>query len=145
DPVQFQGDGNRVTRVPSGPNRGYSYVDTATYNMKRVGNVDPAILPTSLRLHQLSGKTGKNCAPGLGFGSKDTVRANFNRFNAVCQGINMTVYVDAAYGHEGFGYAGGKGHESLARAAAAEPKNDPYAAIERLVFVDSTALKAEAD
>lgn len=52
----------------------------------------------------------------------------------------MAVWVNAWYGHEGFGYNGGQGHESLGRAAAAEPQNDPRAAIEYLVRADSAKL-----
>jgi hypothetical protein len=54
----------------------------------------------------------------------------------------MTAFVDAVWGHEGFGYNGGQGHESLARTAAAEPQNDPYTAIEPLVFADSASLES---
>ena len=34
---------------------------------------------------------------------------------------------------------------ALARTAAAEPQNDPYMAVETLVFADQIALKDEAD
>lgn len=57
----------------------------------------------------------------------------------------MVAFVDAIYGHEGFGYNGGQGHESLAQAAAAESQNDPYAGIERLVYTDATSLGHEVD
>jgi hypothetical protein len=51
----------------------------------------------------------------------------------------MAVFVPALWGHEGFGYNGGVGHETP-RAAASEPQNDPYAAIERLVYTDSVEM-----
>jgi hypothetical protein len=145
DPANHPGEGNTVARIESGPNKGYWYVQSATYHMKRVGNVNPGILPTSARTHQLPANVPKKCRQGLGFGPKDIVVANFNRYNDKCQRINMTLFVDAVYGHEGFGYGGGQGHESLARTAAAEPKNDPYLAIETLVSTESTAMKDEAD
>jgi hypothetical protein len=116
------------------------------YEMKRVGNVNPGILtssPRTYRLLPLSAITNQ-CRRGLGYKKKDTlIVANFHDFNHHCGGVDMNVFVDAAYGHEGFGYSGGVGHESLARTAAAEPQNDPYVAIEQLVFPDPLSLATE--
>jgi hypothetical protein len=109
--------------------------------MKRIGNINPAMLASSPHTHALPKKTPKHCRQALGFPINATPFANFNQYNDKCQGISMTAFVDAVWGHEGFGHNGGQGHESLARTAAAEPQNDPYTAIEPLVFPDSASLE----
>ena len=146
DPVQQPDSGFTARQIASGPNRGYWYVATARYDMRRVGNVNPGALAGSPRTHPLPATIPKACRQNLGFGPHaNPVIANFNRYNNACQGINMTAFVDAVLGHEGLGYNGGQGHESIARAAAAEPQNDPFAAIERLVRADSAGLALEAN
>jgi hypothetical protein len=142
DPQQKRGDGYTGAQVASGPNKGYWYVAAATYNMKRIGNLNPAVFASSARTHPLPKNVPKQCRQALGFAAKDAVFANFNQYNDKCKAISMTFFIDALWGHEGFGYNGGQGHESLARTAAAEPQNDPYTAIETLVFSDSASLES---
>lgn len=136
------GAGYTSARILSGPNKEYWYVVAQTWNMKRIGNVNPAILPGSPRTHPLRKKVKKACRQALGFGPNVAVFANFYEYNDKCANISMSVFVDAVWGHEGFGYNGGQGHESLARTAAAEPQNDPYTAIEALVYADSASLES---
>lgn len=143
DPFQFVDSGYVVTPVTSGPNKGYWLVTQPTFSMSRVANVNPAILPASPRVHQLPYSVPKKCKQALGFGPKDTASANFHMYNDKCQGINMAAFVDAVLGHEGLGFNGGVGHESLARQAASDPANDPYASTDTLVRPDSAALAGE--
>lgn len=145
DPTQLPGEGNVITRILTGPNTGYFYVAAISYEMRRVGNLNPGVLANSSRTHPLPASIPKQCRQALGFGPKDPVFANFNLYNDKCKKLSMTVFVGALYGHEGLGYGGGQGHESLARTAASETQNDPYAALEKLVFADSTSLELEAD
>jgi hypothetical protein len=125
DPQQKRGQRYTVARIPSGPNKGFWYVAAASWNMKRIGNINPAVLPKSQRTHLLPKKTPKQCRQALGFATNSAVSANFNQFNDKCKGISMTDFVNAVWGHEGFGYNGGKGHQSLGETAAAEPQNAP--------------------
>ena len=116
-----------------------------TYNMKRVANLNPGMLVTSTRKHRVEPVSGitSACRRGLGYGKKDTLLyANMNQFNQYCgpNGLDMPKFVPAIWGHEGNGYNGGKGHETLALAAAADSMNDPYRRIERYVDSDSVAL-----
>lgn len=126
------GGGGEITSVASGPNKGYWYVKSATWNMRRIGNVTPGIRIESPRVHA-SLPTTKKCK------SSSQLR-NFYRYNQECQGINMVAFVNGAMGHEGFGYNGGRGHEGLAQAAAREPGNDPYAVHYAMVEPDSATL-----
>lgn len=139
-PFDSLGAGFTAQRIPSGPNRGYWFVASARYEMKRVGNVNPAILANSWRTHALPGSVPKKCRQGLGFGPKDSVFANFHRYNLECQNLDMEGFVAAVWGHEGFGHGGGAGHESLARAAASQTGNDPHKAVDALVTADSVRL-----
>ena len=127
-----------------GPEKGYWYVSSIRYNMKRVGNVHPGMLVTSPRKHPVpTAALTKDCKRSLGLSPKATSGdANMNQFNQFCGplGIDMTVFVPAIWGHEGFGYNGGVGHETLGQQAAGEPQNDPYKAIQRLTAPDSQSL-----
>jgi hypothetical protein len=55
-------------------------------------------------------------------------------------GYDMNPYVAGTWGHEGRGYNGGVGHQTLGEEAAGQPYNDPYAAIEELVFPNEAGL-----
>jgi hypothetical protein len=152
DPVLQPGAGYTSAMIPSGPNKGYWYVFSILYDMKRVGNVHPGMLVTSPRKHPVpSSALTRDCKRGLGVPQKATAAdANMNQFNQFCApanflGTDMTIFVPAIMGHEGFGYNGGVGHETLGRQAASEPQNDPYKAIENLVFPDPIALADEVN
>ncbi len=140
--------GFTVVRISSGPNRGYWYVNNIRFNMRRVGNVNPGLLVTSPRKHLVpSSDLTRECKRSFGLSQKATVAfANMNQHNQFCalDGADMTVWIPAARGHEGRGYNGGVGHQTLAEAAAGEPQNDPYAAIEPLVKTDSSLLVGQA-
>jgi hypothetical protein len=143
DPERYMADdptGNSpvvIARVTSGRNKGYWGVKSAKWNMKRVGNVTPGIRIESQRVHA-SIPTTKKCK------SSSQLR-NFYRYSLECQGINMANFVDAALRHEGFGNpaTGARGHESLGRAAAAEPGNDPYVAHLGIVLPDSASVASQ--
>lgn len=139
DPMQF-GAGIAAANIPNGPNNGYWFVDSATWYMHRVGNIIPGLLPSSLRTHTLTPPVPNQCRHALGFGKNDTVFTNFNLYNDKCQGVDMGIFVAAALGHEGYGYNGGRGHQFLAEAAAAQPGNDPYAAVDSIVYTDSSGV-----
>ncbi len=141
-PFTQSSEGSIAARVDSGPNRGYWYVESSHWRMDRIGAINPAILSTSSRIHPLPGDTPKSCKKKLGFGANDPAAANFFEYNDKCKGLDMDAFVAAVWGHEGFGYNGGRGHESLARDAAAKPGRDPYKAVERLVTADSIGLMA---
>jgi hypothetical protein len=110
------------------------------------------MLLTLPRKHPVTGAMlTKACKQGLGLKPTATsASANMYQANQYCgepaaPGTDMAVFVAAVWGHEGFGYNGGVGHETLGRAAASEPQNDPYKAIERFVYTDSVALANEVE
>lgn len=147
DPHLEPGAGYTPAMFPSGPNNGYWYVQSIRYDMRRVANVHPGMLVTSPRTHPVPVEVlTKKCKQGLGLHPKATTGfANMNQFNQFCAptnalGTDMTVFVPAIWGHEGFGYNGGIGHETLGRQAAGEPQNNPYKAIENLTAPDSISL-----
>jgi hypothetical protein len=138
----------------TGPNLGVWFVGAAHYDMERVANLNPSILPAGTRLHPVPLNRATNtCRQGLGAGPKaKTANANWWQFNNYCggdpsisTGRNMTDFIDGIWAHEEFGRNGGSGHESLARAEAAKPENDPYLAIERLYAFDSLTLASLVD
>jgi hypothetical protein len=134
-PVGFPGSGVvSIARETAGQNTGYWVVKSAAWNMKRIGNVTPAIRVESQRTHP-SLPTTKKCKNG-------SQLRNFYNYNKECQGLDMAAFVEGVLRHEGFGTAatGSKGHESLARAAAAEPGMDPYVESFALADVDSATL-----
>jgi hypothetical protein len=116
-------NGWMIATVPDGPNQGVMYVDTITIRMDRASNINPAIRPGWTPV-PLSGLQAQACG----------AQANFYAFNQ-CAGVNMQVFLDALWGHEGLGYGGGVGHESAARTAAVLDTNDPYFGVEHLVSV----------
>lgn len=144
DPNLEPDSGYSATRVATGPNAGYWYVSNIRYHMKRVANVHPGMLITSPRKHPVPpAALTRACKKGLGVKNNATAAdANMNQFNQFCGplGTDMTIFVPAIWGHEGFGYNGGVGHETLGQQAAGEPQNDPYKAIEPLVRGDSSRL-----
>ncbi|HSF30847.1 MAG TPA: hypothetical protein VLK82_10305, partial [Candidatus Tectomicrobia bacterium] len=148
DPNLEPDSGFTVARVASGPNRSYWYVSSIQYRMKRVGNVHPGMLVTSLRKHPVPpAALTTACKKGIGVKHNATAAdANMNQFNQFCGplGTDMTIFVPAIWGHEGFGYNGGVGHETLGQQAAGEPQNDPYKAIESVVRADSAILASNA-
>jgi hypothetical protein len=78
----------------------------------------------------------------LGLKPTATSSANMNQINTYCAlpgkpGVDMRVFVPGIFGHEGQGYEAGVGHYDLQESAALEPWNDPYLAIEGLVFTNA--------
>ncbi|HJS47628.1 MAG TPA: hypothetical protein VJ773_06555 [Gemmatimonadales bacterium] len=148
DPFLEPDSGFNAAMISSGPNQGYWYVATIRSQMKRVANVNPGLLATSPRQHPVpTVLLTKACKRGLGVKPNATAAvANMNQFNQFCgpMGTDMSIFVPAIWGHEGFGYGGGSGHETLARQAAGEQQNDPYSAIEQFVRADSSTLAAQA-
>ncbi|HET8836180.1 MAG TPA: hypothetical protein VFN08_15730 [Gemmatimonadales bacterium] len=134
-----RGAGFTGAMVPTGPNNGYWYVDTYKYGIHRHSKINPTIYDSSHWVHPVANPT-KQCRQALGFGPKDAVSANWARYSGKCQGVNMPAFVSGALGHEGMGYGGGVGHESLARAVASDGAHDPNAAVENQVFPDFLAL-----
>lgn len=138
--------GYTATRITSGPNRGYWLALNIRYDMKRFGSVHPGVLPTSSRKHPVPQKMlSKACKQGLGVKNANTALANMNQVTQYCglpasPGYDMTAYVAGIWGHEGYGINGGVGHQKLAEDAAGRPENDPYTAIEDLVFPDAAGL-----
>jgi hypothetical protein len=134
--------------VTVGMNRDLWFVYTIHFNMERVANLNPGMLSTGSFLHTfaLPVTTPRQCRQGLGVSNKATsATANWWRFNNACgdstlTGRNMTDWVDGVWAHEEFGRNGGQGHESLARAEASKPGNDPYVAIRQLWAWDSLSL-----
>ncbi|MGH7586198.1 MAG: hypothetical protein ACREMH_08125 [Gemmatimonadales bacterium] len=147
DPDSQPDSGFSTARITSGMNKGYWYVAATRYDMRRVANVHPGMLATSPRKHPVPGALlTKACKKALGVKpTAAAANANMNQMNQYCAvpglpGTDMTIFIPAIWGHEGFGYQGGVGHETLGQAAAGEPPNDPYSAIEYLVHPDSATL-----
>jgi hypothetical protein len=138
--------GYTATEITAGPNQRYWMVTNMQYNMRRVANVHPGMLITSPRIHPVPKELlTKECKLGLGVNNAKMAIANMNQVNQHCglsgfRGTDMATFVPAIWGHEGFGYAGGVGHETLGQAAAGEPQNDPYSAIENFVFASPVTL-----
>jgi hypothetical protein len=147
--------GYTPTEIPSGPNQSYWLPTDIRYNMKRAGSVHPGILPTSTYKHPVAREMlSKTCKAGLGVKNGTSAVANMNQATQYCglpgfPGYDMNAFVAGVWAHEGYGSNGGVGHQKLAEDAAGledatgRPVNDPYMAIEELVFPDSTGL-AEA-
>ncbi len=153
DPVDSASRTFTPLHVTLGPNKELWFVYAVHYNMHRVANVNPGILPTSIHLNTftLPPTTPKKCRQGLGVSPKaTTATANWWRFNDACgtaalTGRDMTDWVNGVWAHEEFGRNGGQGHESLARTEADKPENDPYVAIRDLWAWDSLGLAGLAD
>lgn len=152
DPQFEPGAGYTTAQVPEGAYAGWWFIASVQYNMKRVGNVHPGMLVTSPRKHPVPSQVLSNaCKKGLGVPQKATsADANMNQFNQFCGpsgslGTDMTVFVPAIWGHEGLGYNGGVGHETLGRVAASEPQNDPYKEIDGFVAPDALTLANMVD
>jgi hypothetical protein len=143
DPVQLPGQGYTFAEVPSGPNQGFWWITSIRYEMRRVGNANPAVLSTSARTHPLSSQIAKQCKTALKL-QQVPAALNFYDYNR-CRGIVMASFVDAVFGHEESGYNGGTGHEGLAVQAAKQPWNDPYANVESVVTRTQLDLETEAD
>ncbi len=107
-----------VTQVADGPNAGAFYVDTAVFRMDRVSNTNPQIAAGGTAL-TLTGSQVTACG----------ATANCSKLNT-CKSISMTTLTAAVVGHEGLGYAGGRGYETAGRTAAGKLDNDPYTGIE---------------
>ncbi len=120
-PDPRRSDGFTVGQVPSGPNAGVFYVDTATYRMDRASNMNPQAGSAGTAL-TLTGSQATACG----------ATASFSQFNT-CKGVSMPTFTASVWGHEGTGYSGGRGHETVGRTAAAQPDNDPYKGIEPFV------------
>jgi len=78
------------------------------------------------------------------------VRRTTYQINKYCTVTNIPPipidnFISALYGHEGFGYNGGVGHETLGQQAAGEPQNDSYTAIEKLTATDAVTLAGLID
>jgi hypothetical protein len=149
DPVDSTDRAVTPFHIKVGPNQGIWIVGAAHFNMERVANVNPGILPTATRTHSVPLKQANSvCIQGLGASSKaKTANANWWQFNNYCggdpaiqTGRNMTDFVDGVWAHEEFGRNGGTGHESLSRAEAAKPVNDPYVAMKGIYALDSLTL-----
>jgi hypothetical protein len=152
DPWVQPGAGYSMNSFPTGPNTGYWYVASISYDMKRVGNVHQGMLFTSTRKHTVPTELfSKNCKKGLGLSpNASTGQANHYQINKFCTvattpPIPIDNLISGLYGHEGFGYNGGVGHETLGQQAAGEPQNDPYKAIEKLTATDSVTLAGLID
>jgi hypothetical protein len=118
--------GYTISSVPSGPNRGRWYVTSASFHMARASNLNPAVL-SGARTHRVRDSNHEQrCRAGMGLPAGSQVNANFYTFNKLCMGIDVDAIVAGLWGHEGFGYNGGTGHEGLAWAAAALPYGNPY-------------------
>jgi hypothetical protein len=148
DPTIYPDSGFTLAKIADGPNAGYWYVSSISYVMHRVANVHPGMVLASTYVHQVPPVYLTNsCKHGLGLHGKVTsATANFYQMNLYCgpNGMDMTIFEPAIWGHESFGYNGGIGHETLAQQAAAEPKNDPYSALQAMVSTDSATLFTEA-
>jgi len=151
DPVESTDRAVTPFHITVGPNQGIWIVGAAHFNMERVGNVNPGILPSGTPSHPVPLKSATtSCIQGLGASPKaKSVNANWWQFNNYCggdpqflTGRNMADFVDGVWAHEEFGWNSGTGHESLARAEAAKPENDPYQAMNGLYALDSVTLMA---
>lgn len=118
--------GYTVAAVPGGPNGGRWYVTGASFHMARASNLNPSILPSAAKHRMRDTLQVRLCRTGMGLGPRDPVFANFYTFNKDCMGFPIDSLIDGAWGHEGHGFNGGSGHESLAWGAAALPENNPY-------------------
>jgi hypothetical protein len=149
DPIDSLPAGITISRPATGINMSRWFISNIRYNMKRVANTNPSITQGSARVHPVPLQSApRDCKRGLGAGPKaTTVNASWWSFNNYCggdpnllNGRNMADFVDAIWAHEGFGRGVGTGHESLARAEAGKPANDPYKGIEGFNDPDSASL-----
>jgi hypothetical protein len=126
DPIQNPNAGYTVAPVPSGPNRGRWYVTSASYRIDRVSNMNPHWLPSGPEFML----TGPQVAECIAAGINPPVRVNLYTFNRVCKGLDIDRFIAGIWGHEGYGFAGGSGHQGLGEGRAAQPGGDPAVAIE---------------
>jgi hypothetical protein len=139
DPLQNPTDGYTLAPVPSGPNKGLWYVVSAQYRIDRVSNLNPHLLPSGPP-YPLGGAQSVECATA---GIATPVVVNLYEFNKTCKGLDMDRLIAGAWGHEGRGAFGGKGHQGLAEAAAALPEGDPLYLIERRTGLSESLLRVQ--
>ncbi len=126
DPRQNPMDGYTLAEVPTGPNKGRWYVQSAQYRIDRASNLNPHWLPGG-PASPLAGSQASECVTA---GMTSPVSVNLHAFNEVCKGVDMDPFIAGAWGHEGYGAFGGQGHQGLAEAAAAQTDGDPLYKIE---------------
>jgi hypothetical protein len=139
DPVQTPNTGYTVEPVPSGPNRGRWYVTQASFRIDRASNMNPHWLPTGPEFRL----TGPQVAECIAAGVTPPVRVNLYTFNKTCKGVDIDRFIAGVWGHEGFGYAGGAGHQGLGQGRAAEPGGDPLLAIEWFTRANEMDLRED--
>lgn len=141
DPAIFPLMGASPDSVETGPNAGYWWVGTISYNMFREAALLPATAPTSTVRHPVPGASN-SCRSALGTPPGVVAQANWYEYNLHCtKGKSYMVDLySALIAHEGFGIPPGEGHESAARAHASLPDMDPWIAVDTLVRNDSAGL-----
>lgn len=139
DPVMKPDSGYTLTPVPGGPNAGRWYVSAASYRIDRASNLNPHWLASG----QAFPLTGPQVADCVHAGLHPPIRVNLYTFNEVCKGQDVDRLIAGAWGHEGFGAFGGKGHQGLAEAAAAQTSGDPLYAIEWLTAATKPDLRTQ--
>jgi hypothetical protein len=128
--------------VSSGPNKGFWYVASAGYYMDRVSGLNPQVAGNGTAFQLPEGSQATECRAGMGLQPADPVNVYFHRFNSLCKGVDMSAFIVAAWGHEGFGANGGTGHESLAHSLASQRDSDPRALVEDAFAMDEATLHA---
>lgn len=123
--------------IEGGPNSGYWWISSISFDMFREGNLNPSAKPDATRTHPIPNASNK-CISNLGIQTGQPIVANFYDYNDKC--VKGKAYAEEMlegwWGHEGFGVegkVGATGHESLGQAEAALPNNDPWIGVDTLV------------
>lgn len=143
DPRQSPTAGFTVEAISSGPNMGLWYVASTDVQVRRVTNINPAMLPNSNLRNPLTPAQQSECQTALSLPSPP-LELNFYEINT-CKGLDVDEYIAALRGHEDAGYNGGIGHNTLIREAMADPVNDPYAALDSLIGLSDSELTLAAN
>lgn len=146
DPVLFEAT-YRTDSIPTGPNAGLIYVDSAFYHMHHGSYKNPYVQSTAAGDLVTSSQNLKDCRQH--YGNVGSLSLNIHEFNLNCTKgpapAEFQDWWDAVERHEGRGTPGkgpnGNGHQAQRELAAAEPLNDPYQVAEGFVRNSSLDLR----